>query len=73
MFIALYYLILSWWWIYFVCIHVGAVARFIDTTYSVVEGDQNFTVEIEKIGSTAQAITLSVQFMSGSATGKQSL
>ena len=73
-FIVLYYLVLSnWWWIHFVCIHVGAVARFRDTTYSVVEGDQIFTVEIEKIGSTAQAITLSVQVMSGSATGKQSL
>ena len=73
-FIVLHYLNLSnWWWIHFVCIHVGAVARFGDTTYSVVEGDQNFTVEIEKIGSTAQAITLAVQFMSGSATGKQSL
>ena len=49
------------------------MARFRDTTYSVVEGDQIFTVKIEKIGSTAQAITLSVQVMSGSATGKQSL
>ena len=49
------------------------MARFRDTTYSVVEGDQIFTVEIEKIGDTTQAITLSVQFMSGSAKGKQSL
>ena len=70
----LHYLILSnWWWIHFICIYVGAVARFRDTTYSVVEGDQIFTVEIEKIGDTAQAINLSVQFMSGSAKGKQSL
>ena len=53
--------------------YVGAVARFVDTTYSVVEGDEIFTVLIEKIGSTAQATTLSVQFISGTATGKQSL
>ena len=53
--------------------YVGAVARFVDTIYSVVEGDEIFTVLIEKIGSTAQAVTLTVQFMSGTATGKQSL
>ena len=52
---------------------VGAVARFVDTTYSVVEGDEIYTVLIEKIGSTAQAVTLSVLFMSGTATRKESL
>ena len=50
--------------------YVGVVARFVDTTYSVVEGDEIFTVLIEKIGSNVQATTLSVQFMSGTATGK---
>ena len=53
--------------------YVGATARFVDTTYSVVEGNETFTVFIEKIGSTAQPITLSVQFMPGTATGKQLL
>ena len=53
--------------------YIGPVARFVDTIYSVVEGDEIFTVFIEKIGSTAQPITLSVEFMSGTATGKQLL
>ena len=53
--------------------YVGPLVKFKDTTYSVVEGIKVFSVVIEKVGSTSQAVTLSVQFISGSAIGKQSL
>ena len=54
-------------------IFVAAVAQFRDTAYSVVEGRRNFSVVIEKDGRNAQMVTLSVQFLAGSAMSKESL
>ena len=53
--------------------YVAALAQFKDTEYSVVEGDRIFTVEIEKSGTTAQTVTLSIQFVEGTAMSKELL
>ena len=51
--------------------YVVASASFKDTEYSVVEGDRIFRVEIEKVGIIAQAVTLSIQFIEGTAMSKE--
>ena len=53
--------------------YVAAFAKFKDIAYSVVEGDRIFTVEIEKTGTTAKIITLSIQFVEGTAMSKELL
>ena len=57
----------------YVVIFVAAQAQFRDTTYSVVEGIEFFSVVIEKDGRNAQTVTLSVQFLPGSAMSKEPL
>ena len=52
---------------------IGPVAKFKDTTYSVVEGNEVFSVVIEKVGTTAETNTLLVLFIAGSATSKRLL
>ena len=49
------------------------MAKFKDTEYSVVEGERMFRVEIEKVGTTAQTVTLSIQFRPGTAMSKELL
>ena len=49
------------------------MARFKDTEYSVVEGKRMFSVGIEKDGTTAQTITLWIQFLAGTAMSKELL
>ena len=53
--------------------YVAAVAKFKDIEYSVVEDDSMFRVEIEKTGTTAQTVTLSIQFIGGTAMSKELL
>ena len=53
--------------------YVDPVAKFKDTTYSVVEGNKVFSVVIEKVGSTAKMVVLYIRFTAESATSKQSL
>ena len=52
-------------------IFIVAVAKFKDTAYSVVEGDRSFMVVIEKEGETANDLNLVIDFIQGSATGKE--
>ena len=49
------------------------MAKFEDIEYSVVEGDRIFRVEIEKTGTTAQTVTLSIQYVAGTAMSKELL
>ena len=46
----------------------AAVVRFKDAAYSVVEGNEMFTAVIEKVGSNAQQLTLSVRIDGETAT-----
>ena len=46
----------------------AAVVKFKDAAYSVVEGNEIFTVVIEKVGSNAQELTLSVRLDGETAT-----
>ena len=63
------FLLLVMNFMYFV-MYVAALAKFKDIEYSVVEGAMMFRVEIEKIGATVQKVTLSIQFIEGSAMSK---
>ena len=53
--------------------YVAALAKFKDTEYSVIEGERMFRVEIEKTGTTAQTVTLSILFIGGTAMSKELL
>ena len=54
-------------------VYVAALAKLKDIEYSVVEGDRMFRVEIEKVGTTAQAVTSVIQFIEGTAMSKKLL
>ena len=49
------------------------MARFKDIEYSVVEGARVFRVELEKVGTTAEMVSLSIQFIEGTAMSKELL
>ena len=51
--------------------YIAAVAKFKNAAYSLVESDLIFSVVIEKIGETARAVPLSIQFIEESTTSKQ--
>ena len=53
--------------------YVATLAKFKDIEYSVVEGARIFRVDLKKTGTTAQTVTLSIQFVEGTAMSKELL